>query len=156
VTFSAVIGKKCDVNDARVRRSYGMPNASPQRVMRTLEIPRRYWGDRLDEFSRAHEGWPVQLDILDDSLGAQSEFRLLSLAGVTSEPDGGGRISITATLSSGGYVTHTVHAPVRLLIEQTDAGTDEALAIEAADGTKAILHFTIAPAVNGLRRGRCG
>jgi hypothetical protein len=132
-----------------------MPNASPQWVMRTLEIPRKYWGDRLDEFSRAHEGWPVALDVLDDSLGAQPKFRLLSLAGVTAEPGGDGRISITATLS-GGYVTHTVHAPVRVFIEQTDAGADDVLAIEAADGTKAILHFTIAPAVNGLRRGRCG
>ena len=125
-------------------------------TMRTIEIPRPEWGDRLDEFSRAHEGWPVALDILGESIGAQPEFRLLSLVGVTAESVGGGRISITATLASGGFFTHTIHAPVHVFIERTEAGADAALQIEAADGTKAILQFRIAPAVNGLGRGRCG
>jgi hypothetical protein len=133
-----------------------MPHASSESIMRTFEIPRTQWGDRLDEFSRAHEGWPVALDIVGDLIGAQPEFRLLSLAGVTAEPSGSGRISITAALSSGGFITHTIGAPVRVFIEQTDAGADNALAIETADGSKAILHFRIAPAVNGLRRGGCG
>ena len=124
--------------------------------MHTLEIPRRQWIDRLDEFSRAHEGWPVALDILGEAIGAQPQFRLLSLAGVTAEPTEGGRISITVTLQSGGFLTHTVDAPVHVFIEQTDAGDEAALQIEAADGTKAILQFRIAPAVHGLVRGRCG
>jgi hypothetical protein len=124
--------------------------------MRTVEIPRRTWGDRLDEFSREHEGWPVALDILSESIGAQSEFHLLSLAGVTAEPYGGETISITATLPSGGFFTHTIHSPVRVFIETTDAGADAALEIESANGTKAILQFRIAPAVPGLVRGRCG
>jgi hypothetical protein len=132
-----------------------MPHASGVDV-HTLEIPRRQWTDRLDEFSRVHEGWPVALDILDECVGAQSEFRLLSLAGVTAEPNEGGRISITVTLPSGGFFTHTVAAPVNVFIEQTDAGDDAALEIEAADGTKAILQFRIGPPVRGLVRGRCG
>ena len=121
-----------------------------------LEVPRRRWRDRLDEFSRAHEGWPVALDIVDESIGTQPEYRLLSLAGVTAEPSGDGRISITASLPSGGFLTHTVHAPVQVLIEQTDAGDEAALQIEAADGAKAILQFTIGPSAHGLVRGRCG
>ena len=124
--------------------------------MRTIEIPRKQWSDRLDEFTRMHEGWPVALDILGESIGAQSEFHLLSLAGVTAEPCDGGTISITATLPAGGFLTHTIHSPVRVFIETTDAGADAALAIESADGTKAILQFRIAPAVPGLVRGRCG
>ena len=122
----------------------------------TLEIPRGQWTDRLDEFSRVHEGWPVALDILDESFGVQPEFRLLSLAGVTAEPSEGGRISITAALPSGGFLTHTVHAPVHVFIAQTDAGDEAALEIEAADGTKAILQFRIGRPVHGLFRGRCG
>jgi len=124
--------------------------------MHTFEIPRREWGERLDEFSRVHEGWPVSLEILAESIGAQSEFRLLSLAGVTAEPRNGGTISITATLPAGGFFTHTIHSPVHVFIEETDAGAEAALEIEAADGTKAILQFRIAPAVHGLVRGRCG
>ena len=122
----------------------------------TFEIPRRQWIDRLDEFSRVHEGWPVALDILEGSIGAQREFGLLSLAGVTAEPSEHGRISITAVLPSGGFLTHTVDAPVHVFLEQTDAGHDAALEIEAADGTTTILQFRIGPPVDGLVRGRCG
>jgi hypothetical protein len=122
----------------------------------TFEIPRTQWTERLDEFSRAHEGWPVALDILGESIGAQPEFRLLSFAGVTAEPQGGGRISITATLPSGRFVTHTIPAPVHVFIAQNDMGVEAALQIEAADGTRAILQFRIGPPVQGLARGRCG
>ena len=124
--------------------------------MHTFEICRNEWRDRLDEFSRVHEGWPVSLEILAESIGAQPEFRLLSLAGVTAEPSDGGTISITAALPEGGFFTHTIHSPVHVFIETTDAGADAALEIESADGTKAILQFRIAPAVPGLVRGRCG
>jgi len=122
--------------------------------MHTLEIPRSQWGDRLDEFSRAHNGWPVALDILDESIGAQPEFRLLSLAGVTMA--GEDAISITAMLPSGGLLTHMIRAPVRVFIEQTDAGDELALEVPAADGTNAILQFRIGRAVEGLVRSRCG
>jgi hypothetical protein len=131
--------------------------------MHTLEIPRALWTDRLDEFSRAHEGWPVALDILGESIGAQPEFRLLSLAAVTVDESAGGldesaggRISITATVPSGSFVTHMISAPVHVFIAQTDTGADFALEIEAADGTQAIVQFRIAPPVHGLARGRCG
>jgi len=112
--------------------------------MRTFEIRHKDWGARLDEFSRVHEGWPVSLEILARSIGAQSEFHLLSLAGITAEPGGGGTISITATLPKGGFFTHTIHSPVHVFIEETDAGAVAALAVESADGTKAILQFRIA------------
>lgn len=112
--------------------------------MRTLKIRRKDWGTRLDEFSRVHEGWPVSLEILAGSIGAQSEFHLLSLAGITAEPCGGGTISITATLPKGGFFTHTIHSPVQVFIQETDPGGEAALEIESADGTKAILQFRIA------------
>ncbi len=124
--------------------------------MHTIEIPRRRWIDRLNEFSRAHEGWPVSLDILSDSLGAQREFQLFSLAGITADPSHGGMISITATVPRGGFFTHTVHSPVHVFIAETDAGAEAALEIESADGTKAILQFRIGPSAHGLVRGRCG
>ena len=124
--------------------------------MRTIEIPRKQWSDRLYEFTRKHQGWPVALDILGDSIGAQSEFGLLSLAGVTAEPSDVGTISITATLPAGGFFTHTIHAPIHVFIETTDAGADAALEIESADGMKAILQFRIGTPASGLARGRCG
>ncbi|HET9468567.1 MAG TPA: DUF5335 family protein [Vicinamibacterales bacterium] len=124
--------------------------------MHNIEVPRRQWSDRLYEFSRRHQGWPVALDILGESIGAQCEFGLLSLAGVTAEPSDGGMIAITAMLPDGGFLTHRVREPMHLFIEETDAGVDAALQIESADGTKAILRFRVAPGVSGLVRGRCG
>jgi hypothetical protein len=124
--------------------------------MHTVEIPRRDWTLRLDEFSRAHEGWPVSLDILAESIGAQPEFHLVSLAGVTAEPGDGGTILITAKVPADGFFTHTIHSAIHVFIEETDAGAEAALEIESADGTKAILQFRMAPAVHGLVRGRCG
>jgi hypothetical protein len=124
--------------------------------MHTIEIPRSEWTNRLDEFSRAHEGWPVSLDVLAESIGAQSEFRQLSFAGATAEPGHGGIISITVEVPSGGFLTHTIHSPAHVFLEEDDAGADAALEIEAADGTKAILQFRIGAAVSGVARGRCG
>lgn len=112
---------------------------------------------RLDEFSRAHEGWPVSLDILAESLGAQSEFHLCSLAGIAAEPGSdGGTISITAKVPADGFFTHTIHSPIRVFIEETDEGADAALNVESADGVTAILQFRMAAPMPGLVRGRCG
>ena len=122
--------------------------------MHTAEILQRDWTMRLDKFSRAHEGWPVSLDILAESMGAQSAFHQLSLAGITAEPVEGWTISITVAVPRG-FLTHTIHAPVRLLIVES-AGSDGALEVESAYGTKAILRFNVAPPVVGLVRGRCG
>jgi hypothetical protein len=124
--------------------------------MHTVEIPRHEWTDRLNEFSRLHEGWPVSLEILSESLGAQSAFRQLSLAGITADPRDEGTIAITVAVPLGRFLTHTIHSPVHIFIEETDAFVAAALEIESADGTKAILQFRIAAAVHGLVRGRCG
>ena len=86
----------------------------------------------------------MSLEILAGSIGAQSVFHLLSFAGITAEPGGGGTISITATLPKGGFFTHTIHSPVHVFIQEKDAGGQAALGIESADGTKAILQFRIA------------
>ena len=83
----------------------------------------------------------LSLEILNESFGAQSEFRLLSLAGITAEPTDGGTISITVAVPKGRFLTHTIHSPVRVFVEETDACADAALEIESADGTKAILQL---------------
>ena len=124
--------------------------------MRTIEVPRREWTHRLDQFSREREGWPVSLDVCAESIGAQPQFRRLSLAGVTAEPTGGGTISITVSVPLGGFLTHTIHSPAHVFMEQDDKGVDASLEVESADGTKSILQFTIGRPVCGLVRGRCG
>jgi hypothetical protein len=109
--------------------------------MKTIEIPRGEWTHALDEFSRLHEGWLVSLEVLAPSIGAQPEFRNLPLVGVTSEPGGSGTITIAVAASAGNQITHTIHAPHTVSIEQTDADADVAVEIKSADGETAILQF---------------
>ncbi len=111
--------------------------------MRTVTIPRADWRVKLDEFSAAHTGWRVSLELLEPDLGAQPEIDDLPLRGVTAEVAGREpAITIAAGSKSVGQITHTIHTPTRVRLEQNDAGADVALEIESKDHAKAILRFT--------------
>jgi len=111
--------------------------------MRTVVIPRADWRVKLDEFSTTHEGWRVSLELLTPEMGAQPEIADLPLRGVAAEL--GSRDS-TITIAAGStgldQITHTIHTPMRVQLEQSDAGADIALEIESSDHAKAILRFT--------------
>jgi Family of unknown function (DUF5335) len=110
--------------------------------MQTIEIPREAWGQRLNEFTRTHEGWLVSLDILGPDLGAQHEVDNLPLLGVSADRTNHDRtIEVSVARSAGEHLTHMIEAATRIYIERTDDGADAALQIESADGTRAILRF---------------
>jgi hypothetical protein len=124
--------------------------------MRTIVIPRADWTTTLDEFSAVHQGWRVSLDVLNLDIGAQPEIKDLPLRGVTAET---GLHDSTITIAAGekdaGHITHTIHAPTRVQLEQRDDGADVALAVESADRTKAILRITspaLPESIDGLPR----
>jgi Family of unknown function (DUF5335) len=111
--------------------------------MRTVVIPRADWPAKLDEFSTIHDGWRVSLDVLAPDLGAQPEIENVPLRGVTAElGDREAVITIAAGWKGVEHITHMIHAPTRVQLEQTDSGADVALAIESADHSKAILRIT--------------
>src|SRR5438270_60584 len=98
--------------------------------MQTVEIPRADWRIKLDEFSSAHEGWRVSLELLEPELGAQPEIADLPLRGVTAEVSGQADSAITIAASKGvDQITHTIHQPTRVQLEQNDSGADVALEI---------------------------
>ncbi len=109
-----------------------------------MQVPRDEWTQVLKAFSAVHEGWPVSLDILSASIGAQPEITELPLLGVSVEPGDGGTITIAAARSAVDHITHIVQAPTRVWIQHTDAGTSAALEVESADGTRTILRFKAA------------
>ena len=110
--------------------------------VRTIEIPRGEWSNTLDEFSRMHEGWLVSLAITTaPSIGAQPEFRQMPLVGITAEAIDGGTIAIAVAEPKGDHVTHMIHSPTRVFVEETNAGAHAALEIDSADGMKAVLRF---------------
>jgi hypothetical protein len=126
--------------------------------MHTLVIPRADWREKLDEFSTAHEGWRVSLELMAPDLGVQPEIDDLPLVGVTADlKEKDATITIAAESKRGEHVTHIIHMPARVQLEQSDAGADVALEIESNDHAKAILRFT-APAttesVDGMPRAQ--
>lgn len=110
--------------------------------MRTVVIPRADWRVKLDEFSSVHEGWRVSLDLLTPELGAQPEVEDLPLRGVTAEVGvRDSTITIAAGWKDSEQITHTIHDPMRVQLEQNEQGADVALEVESADHAKAILRF---------------
>ena len=122
--------------------------------MRTVTIPRADWSRKLDEFSLIHEGWRVSLEILMPGFGAQPEFDDLPLRGVAAEvSERTATVTIAARSTGRDQITHTIHEPRHVRIEQNDAGADVALQVESAGNTIAILRFTsptLPEALDGL------
>ena len=113
--------------------------------MRTVEIPRAEWVQRLNEFSAVHEGWLVSLDLLGPDLGAQHAIENLPLLGICAgRSDQDRTIDVSVGQSGGEHLTHMIEAATRISIERTDDGADAALQVESADGTKTILRFRAA------------
>jgi hypothetical protein len=109
--------------------------------MQTVVIPRADWRAALDEFSSAHEGWRVSLELLEPALGAQPEIDDLPLRGVTAEVGPRDSAIVIAAGSKMEQITHTIHTPTQVQVEKNDAGADMALEIESSDHSKAILRF---------------
>jgi hypothetical protein len=111
--------------------------------MITREIPKNEWPTFFDNFSRKHEGWLVDLEILGPHIGAQVEGRDLTLEGITDECDDavGNTIIIMTGLKREEHITHSVTRPTEVNVEQTDDGADATLAIKSEDGTIALLRF---------------
>ena len=114
------------------------------------EIPRDQWQTYLEEFSKRNSGRPVNLEVLSEELGDQEEAQMLPLEGITLETKGSEAESVEIMLGSTGAaddrnLTHTV-SQVRLIVPKVGTdGREEALEIEAQDGTKIILVFKALP-----------
>ena len=114
--------------------------------MKTKEIPKNEWAEFFDGFSRKHEGWLVNVEILGPEIGAQVEVREMPLAGITDEwhEVEGNTIMIMTGAKPEGHMTHSISHPMSVSLEQTDAGADAALAIKSNDGTTTLLRFRAA------------
>jgi uncharacterized protein DUF5335 len=114
--------------------------------MRTIELPRETWSAKLNEFTSAHGGWLVSVDVLGPALGAQPEIDNLPLLAVSAEhtPSGAMTIRISAARSAAEHISHTITEPTRVEIERREDGADVALRIASADGLQTILRFRVA------------
>jgi hypothetical protein len=112
-------------------------------MAKTREIPRDEWPGFLDAFSRVHGGAPVRTEIFDSDFGAQEETEHLRLSGITADlrDAGGERITIALGRSPDDHLSHSVARPTKIRVLQSDAGRDEALEIESADGAPVLLRI---------------
>ena len=111
--------------------------------MPSRDIPREEWMTFLDSFSRQHEGWLVNVEVVTDGLGAHREIREKSLIGVSADlkSHGTDTISIIAGDRSDDHVNHIINRPTRVALEETEEGAHKGLRIEAADGETTLLQF---------------
>src|SRR5205823_9057562 len=92
--------------------------------MPSRDIPREKWVPFLDSFSRQHERWLVNMEVVTDGLGVHKELREKRLIGVSADlkSRGSGTISIIAGDRSDDHVNHIINGPTRVALEETEEG----------------------------------
>jgi hypothetical protein len=111
--------------------------------MATQEIPKDQWQEFLDTFSRLHQGWLADVQVLGDPAARHFETKGLPFKGASYDDKGTGKneVSIFIDQSPEEDITHTVSSPSHIRLEQTDSGVDQGLEVEANDGTKTVVRF---------------
>ena len=114
--------------------------------MKTRQIPESEWPEFLNRFTRRHQGWLMNLEVLGPDLGAQTEGTALLLEGIVDEWDEmkGNTVMIMAGDKCDDHLTHSINRPTEISLEETEAGEDVALSIKADDGTRTVLIFPTA------------
>lgn len=118
--------------------------------MATRDIPRESWREFFDGFSRRHQGWLVDVEVLGTDIGAQLEAEDLPLEGISADHQ---NKDISIALVRDGKVTeHFVTRPERVRLEE-EGGVEVAIEIDSATDASTIVTFRAAAApeeVDGL------
>src|SRR6266581_9073439 len=111
--------------------------------MPTRDIPRPEWTEFLDTFSRQHERWLINVEVVTSGLGAHREVRDKPLTGISEDRKSGdaARISISAGERPEEHVTHFISRPSRVALEQTEEGAHKGLRIESENGETTLVLF---------------
>lgn len=113
--------------------------------MSLTEVPRAAWTAALNDFSSAHEGWLVKLDVWTPEIGSLPEIDDLPLLGVSADRTGDSVITVSAAADHGGLASHTIHHASSVTLERDVHGVVSAMHIESAGGVKTTLRFRLPP-----------
>jgi hypothetical protein len=109
---------------------------------RTVEIPADQWTRFFDDFSKAHEGWIVTVEVVGRAIGSQEAASGLPLVGLGADTkDGERRVEVMVGRHRGSHATRIIEKPRRVWLEQSDRPGYDAIAIAGDDGTKTIVRF---------------
>lgn len=110
--------------------------------MQSHEVPHDQWVEFFNQFSEAHLGWPVTIEVLSKEAGPERVLANQPLRGISLDPAGTRpcTIDVGAGDTTSSNFTHTVDHPrhIRLADQGRDAGT---LEIQPADGPATLVHF---------------
>ena len=111
------------------------------------EIERAEWESFIDEFSKRTAGRNARVEIFSEELGAQVDAEMIPLEGVAFGRKGSLASSLEIMLGGGSdrHLTHTVEKVKRILPKVGTDGREDALEIEAEEGTKTIIIFETSP-----------
>ena len=110
-------------------------------MQHTTEIPRDTWDQFFNRFSRDHDTQVVAVEVMGREIGAQVEGRSLLLSGISPADDKRDSIALSFDSPDGEHLTHMVNKPTHVWIQRAENDADEALEIEAADGTRTLVRF---------------
>ncbi len=106
------------------------------------EIQRERWREFLDEFSRAHEDWLVDVSTFDPHRGVQPIVHDRPLQGITFD---GNCIAIGLDGGAETHLTHVIEHPDALSVEQEDH-VQRSLAILSGAATVVVRFRSALPA----------
>lgn len=110
--------------------------------MKSVEVPRETWPARLNEFTAAHEGWLVSLDIRSREMAVRGAIEGLPLLGISIDhADNDCSIAISVSRSRFDHLTHVIDHVAHVLVQRTEEGADAGIQIESADGVSTVLRL---------------
>ena len=105
------------------------------------EIPVEAWREFFDSFSRQHEGWLVNLEVITDK-GRLVEVNNKPLVGVSSDThQKANRVDISIGLTPEEHSAHEISGVTHVRFLRTDSGADEGLELVSEDGTRTVIRF---------------
>lgn len=105
------------------------------------EIPREEWTRFLDTFSKQHEGWIANLEVVGRELGDQEESTRLPLVGISADKGPQPRIEVIVGRGPEAHLTHTINGVKRVWLKPPEEPADEAIQVESEDGTITLVTF---------------
>ena len=111
--------------------------------MSDREIPLEQWIKFFDDFSKQHEGWIVNWEVLGADIGDQLKTTRLPLVGVSADVKGRvPRIDVIVGGRLDAHVTQIIEAPKRVWFKPPERPGHEAIEIECDDGRVTLLTFS--------------
>ena len=109
---------------------------------RTLEIRPDEWPRFFDDFSKAHHGWIVTVEVVGQKIGDQEAANGLPLVGLGADvKDGERRVEVMVGRHPESHATRIIERPKRVWLEESDVPGHDAVAIESDDDTMTIVTF---------------